>query len=251
MAEDVFATDPSGTKESVLDTLVGEGKKFESAEALAAGKLAADNHISTIEQENAALKEQLVRSTAEDQKAAQVKELLDAVKAGAAKPNEGSEGDKTMSQEELTEIVKNALQDEKSAETKAANRARGNALVLEKMEGNVEAARVLVAERAKALGMSVDALAELSESSPDAFATLVRGTDESTANSNGSLSVIPNHNTDVLNNQPATLEVDGFKTKAWFDAQRKEMGVNKYLNDQVVQGELIKSINGLGERFNN
>lgn len=248
MADDVFAGDQ--TSESVLDTLVGEGKKFGDVEALAKGKAQSDEHIVTIEQENAALKEQLARNTSDDDKAAQVKELLAAVKAQAEKKDEGSEGDKTMSQEELTDIVKDIYQGEKSAETKAANRARGNALVLGKVEGNVEAARILVAERAQAVGMTVQALAELSESSPEAFATLV-GVGDSTANSNGSLQQLPNQSMDALNNQETVMEVDGFKTKAWFDAQRKEIGVAKYINSPLIQGELVKSMNGLGERFNN
>lgn len=248
MAEDVFAGDQ--TSVSVLDTLVGEGKKFDNVEALAQGKAKSDVHIATIEQENAALKEQLARNTSDDDKATQVKELLAAVKAQAEKKDEGSEGDKTMSQEELTDIVKDIYQDEKSAETKAANRARGNALVLGKVEGNVEAARILVAERAQAVGMTVQALAELSESSPDAFATLV-GVGDSTASSNGSLQQLPHQSIDALNQQGPVLEVDGFKTKAWFDVQRKELGAGKYVNSPAIQNELVRSMNGLGERFNN
>lgn len=249
MAEqDVFATDQGSKQESIIDALVGEGKKFDSVEALAAGKLKADEHISTIEQENAALKEQLARTASEDDKAAQVKELLDAVKAGAT--NEGSEGGQTMSQEELEKIVQHAIQNDKSAETKAANRARGNALVLGKVEGNVEAARILVAERAQALGMSTQSLAELSETSPDAFATLI-GVNDGTASSSGSLTQLPNNNRDALSPSGPALEIEGYKTKAWFDAKRKEVGPSKYINDQFIQNELVRSMNYLRERFNN
>lgn len=154
-----------------------------------------------------------------------------------------------MSTEELQEVVKTMLQDDKSAETKATNRARGNELVLKKVEGNVEAARQLVAERAAALGMTTASLAALSEESPDAFATLVGLND--TQASSGSPTILPHARTDLLDTTAPTLEVEGFKTKAWFDARKKELGHVKYLNDQSVQRELARSMNGLGERFNN
>jgi hypothetical protein len=73
---------------------------------------------------------------------------------------------------------------------------------------------------------------------------------ESTASS-GSLSTLPSINTDVLSQDTRVTEVDGFKTKAWFDAKKKEVGHVKYINDQTIQMELTRSMNGLGERFNN
>jgi hypothetical protein len=77
------------------------------------------------------------------------------------------------------------------------------------------------------------------------------GVGDSTANSSGSLTQLPNNSTDALSNTGPVLEVDGFKTKAWFDAKRKEVGPAKYINDPSIQGELVKSMNGLRERFNN
>jgi hypothetical protein len=47
------------------------------------------------------------------------------------------------------------------------------------------------------------------------------------------------------------MEIEGFKTKAWFDAQKKEIGHVKYINDRNIQQELTRSMNGLRERFNN
>jgi hypothetical protein len=243
MSDDVFATDQSGSEGSVLDTLVGEGKKFDNVEALAAGKQKADEHIAQIEQENAELKTKLEQG---GNKEATLAELIEAVKAQA---KEGAEGDETMSTEDLVKTIKNELAADSEADTKAANRAKGNALVLEKVEGNVEAARALVAERAAAVGMTAAKLAELSETSPIAFAKLIEG-DGSTASS-GSTTILPGQNTDVLDSGAPVMELDGFKTKAWFDAQKKEKGHVKWLNDRSIQRELARSMNGLGERFNN
>jgi len=247
MTTDVFATDQGS--ESVLDTLVGEGKKFADAEALAKGKATSDAHIKTIEQENAALKEQLEAATLASGKSASVEELMEAIqKANAEK--QSSEGGKTMSAEELQEVIKSTLQAEKTADTKAANRAIGNELVLKAVEGNVEAARALVAERAAAVNMTPAALAELSENSPEAFATLIDP--KTVAATSGSTAALPHARTEALNQDASRpLEIEGFKTKAWFDAKKAEVGHVKYINDQAIQQELTRSMNGLRERFNN
>ncbi len=242
MTQDVFTEDKLG--DSVLDTLVGEGKKFDNVEALAQGKIKADEHISTIEQENAALKEELQKSG----DTTSVKDLIAAVKEAQA-TKDSSEGGKTMSAEELEQTIRSVTKDDRQAETRASNRAKGNALVLKKAEGNVEAARALVAERAEALDMTTAKLAELSETSPEAFAALLDPSG-STASS-GSLSQLPGQRTDVLDASDTIMEIDGYKTKAWFDGQRKKMGHVKYINDPTIQKDLARSINNLGERFNN
>lgn len=243
MTDDVFATDNQGG-DSALEALVGEGKKFDDVEALAKGKVKSDEHIATLETEMATLKEQLEGAG----KGVKMEEVLEAIKnAQAAK--EGSTGDKTMSSEDLEKTIKDVLTAVTDDDTKASNRAKGNALVLKKTGGNVEAARALVAERAAGLGMSPAKLAELSESSPLAFAKLI-DPDSSTASS-GSLSQLDGQNTDALENDTVVLELDGFKTKAWFDAKRKELGHRAYINTPAIQRELARSMNGLRERFNN
>jgi len=153
-----------------------------------------------------------------------------------------------MSTEELQEAIRSVVKTDATADTKAANRAIGNKLVLEKVEGNVEAARALVTERATQLGMTPAALAELSEESPSAFAALIDP--EASTASSGRIAQLDGKN-NVFDSSGPVLEVDGFKTKAWFDAQKKEIGHVKYLNDQSIQMELVRSMNGLGERFNN
>lgn len=247
MSSDVFATQTSDSTESVLDALVGEGKKFDTAEELAKGKLASDNHIAQIEAENASLKAQLEADNKVREQGASVQELLDTVKANQAN---SSEQGQTMSNEELATMVKTVMSDEKSAETKATNRSQGNELVLKLAEGSVDTARHLVAQRAEALGMTPAALASVSESSPAAFAELMAGA-KSTTQATGSPQALPGQmNTDVYGTS-RQLEIDGFKTKAWFDGQKKEMGHVKYVQSPIINKELRRSINGLGERFNN
>lgn len=247
MSVDVFAKTDGDNEGSVLDALVGEGRKFGSVEDLAKGKLESDNHISTIEAENATLKEQLAAINKEGGQAASIKELLDTIKATKS---ESSEGGKPMSSEELAQMVKTVMQDEQTSTTKESNRSQGNELVLKLAEGNVDTARLLVAQRAEALGMTPAALASVSETSPLAFAELMSAA-KPNPQSDGSTNVLPGVRQDVLGGNTRALEIDGFKTKAWFDAQKKEMGHVKYVQSPLINNELRKSINGLGERFNN
>ena len=243
---DVFTNDQEGGNESALDALVGEGKKFNDVEGLAKGKQESDTHITKLEGEQAELKTQLEKLQKEKGTEYTVAELMKAVREATAKT--GSEGDKPMSNEELQEVIKSVMDGENVANTKATNRAQGNKLVLDKVDGNVEAAKALVAERAGKLGMSPAKLAELSEESPSAFARLME-IDASTASS-GTAS-LDGVNTESLGADQPVLEIDGHKTKSYFDAKRKEMGNRAYLNDSVLQGELQRSSQALGvERFN-
>lgn len=245
MSDDVFASDQPSV--SVLDTLVGEGKKFDSVEALAKGKAESDAHIARVEQENADMKARLEALETAKAKGENMTEVLEAIKTATYK--ESSEGGQTMSTEELEQLVRNVVTDSEKAATKASNRQTGNKLVLDLVDGNVEAARQLVTERAAALGMSPTALAALSETSPSAFAELLHQ-DKSTASS-GSTATLKGVNMDAIGHSSAPLEVDGFKTKAYFDAQKREMGHVKWLNNSAQQREFARSMNGLGERFNN
>ena len=249
MSDDVFVapTSDAGNEGSVLDALVGAGKKFDTAELLAKGKLAADNHIATIEAENADLKAKLAAGEAASDKGASVQELLDTIKATQAK---SSEQGKTVSNDELAEMVRTVVSDDKVSDTKASNRSQGNALVLKLAEGSVDTARLLVAQRAEALGMTPAALASVSESSPTAFKELMEGA-KPNPQANGSMQGLPGQMNTEVQGDTRLLEIDGFKTKAWFDAQKKEMGHVKYVQSPVINKELRNSINGLGERFNN
>lgn len=247
MSDDVFTNDNQDSgNESALDALVGEGKKFNDVEGLAKGKQESDTHITKLETEAAELKTQLDKLQKEKGTEYSVADLMKAVREATAK--EGSTGDKPMSNEELQEVIKSVIDGETVATTKATNRELGNKLVLQKVDGNVEAAKALVAERAGKLGMSPAKLAELSEDSPDAFARLME-IDKSTASSG--TAGLDKINTEGLGADQPVLEIDGHKTKSYFDAKRKSMGNRAYLNDAVLQGELQRSSQALGvERFN-
>lgn len=245
MSDDVFATPGEKDTSTALDSLVGEGKKFATVEDLAKGKLAADKHVTTLEEEAAIAKELAEKLNKETGTAHTVADLMKAVKEATASKEGESEGTKPMSTEDLQELIKSVIAGETATSTKDANRAKGNALVLSKAKGDVEVAKALIAERAKAVGMTPASLAELSESSPDAFAKLMEIDSKTQAPSTGALD---SANTDTLS--AAVLEVDGFKTRSYYEAQRKEMGNLKYIHDKSLQTEMQKASQALGAKFN-
>ena len=248
MSDDVFAP-TEGSTESVLDSLVGDGKKFDSVEALAQGKLASDQHITKVEQENADLRSKLEELQNTKEGETKMDDILDAVKQ-AVSTQQGDSDNKTLSEEELTDIIRGVITTEKLTDTKEANRAKGNALVLGMVDGDVEAAKLLVTERANALGTTPQRLRELSEESPDMFAQLI--TPGGRTVSTGSTAALPGHRSEALDQANQVMERNGFKTKTWFDAKRKELGRVKYLNDPYIQTELARSIANLPiEDFNN
>jgi len=246
MTDDIF-TEIKGGTESSLETLVGDGKKFVDTEALAKGKQEADVHIAKLEEEAAANKEAFDKLQKEKGTEYSVADLMKAVREADTKGS-SEDGTKPLSAEELENVVKSVLDRESSASTKATNRAQGNTLVLAKVDGNVEAAKALIAEQAGKHGLTPSKLAELSEESPQAFAKLM-DLDVSAVLPKG-ITTLPGQNTEVLPTGPV-LEIEGHKTKSYFDAKRKEMGGRKFLNDHALQLELNKSAQALGlERFN-
>jgi len=243
MTNDIFSGDQSGNEgTSALEALVGEGKKFTDAEALAKGKQESDAHIKTLEEENAALK----AAKEGEPEGKTISDLIDTIKA--SQQTKPKEGDQPMSDEELQEKVRAIVSGDSAVAQATTNRELGNSLVLSKVGGDVEVAKAYVAEKAAQLGMTPESLATLSEQSPKAFAELM-GLD-STPASKGT-STLPGINTQTNLQPNVVLEVDGHKTKAHYDELRKKMGVKKWLNDTALQSAMARDATALGAKFNN
>ena len=154
-----------------------------------------------------------------------------------------------MSETELVDLVKKTLQGETASATAEANRKEANALVLQKVGGDKDAASAYVAERAKTLGISPERLGELSEESVSAFATLV-GLTSTTVPSKG-IGDLPGAVNPAAFVPAAVAQVEGHNTKAFYDAARKEMGTAKFLSDKPLQIAMMKDAQALGiDKFN-
>ena len=226
--------------QSLVEALVGEGKKYATLEDLAKSRLEADNFIDTLKSENADLRKA-------NQEQTTIKDVMDAIKAQAKQ--DSSEGGQTnpLDDENLQQRITDLLEERDGERTRSANRAEAKKLVLDKLDGDESAVSDYVKDKAAALGMTEDTLWSLSEESPSGFANLVGlGTQRPAAS--GSPSSLGRQNTDALPSGPVS-EIDGHKTKSWFDAQRKEMGNRKFLNDKSMQLAQLRAREALGERY--
>ena len=240
---DMFSSD-QGTKESTLDSLVGDGKKFADANELAKGKQEADSFIEQLQGELKGVREDLSTLESKSEKSQTVADLIKAVQESQQQePGDNNQ----MSEEDLSNKIKDIMQGVSDTSTKAQNLDKGKTLVLKKVNGDIEAAKVFVAERAKQLSMTTDALTALSEVSPDAFAKLI-DIDPSTVTK--SITTLDGTNTATLDAASPQTLVDGHNTKAYYDALKKEMGIGKYWSDTKVQNQYFKDAEALGDRFN-
>lgn len=247
MTDDIFSTDKTvvDADKGALEALVGEGKKFKTVEDLAKGKQESDAFVEQLQGENKTIRDRVVELEGASDKQATVAELIAAVKA----TEQGSEKDKVtpLTPEDLAKQVKNIMQGETDAQTRASNRALANQSVLDKVKGDVEAAKSYLAERAKQLNLTVAGLTELGETSPTAFAALVN-TDLTIESSQANISSLDGKNTNATDNS-AGVQVDGHNTRVYFDALKKELGPQKFWNSSKIQGEMHKAKVALGERF--
>lgn len=242
---DVFeAADQGGeTQQNLIEELVGEDKKFKTLEDLAKGKLEADRFIEKLKEENALAISELEKHGSKEEENVKVSDLIQTVKEAAM---QDSEGNNQLTDEDLSEKVREILRGETEKQTAERNRAKGNELVLQKVGGDVEAAKIYVAERAKELGITPARLAELSEVSPDAFAKLVDS--EPSISSRGKVPV-QDKNPQALKHSATVESVEGHHTKAYYDRQRKELGTVKYLQNRKLQKQYLDDAIALGDRF--
>lgn len=167
---------PGESNENYLERMVGEGKKFKDAEALARGKFESDNHIQNLERQLSELRQDLSK----DEK---VNELLELVRSqsnqGTAEtPNRGDEsgkeGDGTnpnetssgLTEEQLRALIESTVSERESTTKRQDNLSQVDE-VLEKQYGSK--ASEFVRNKSKELGMSIKELEDMAARNPTAF----------------------------------------------------------------------------------
>jgi hypothetical protein len=171
MAADIFGTAETSS-ENALSTLVGEGKKFQTVEALANSKIEADRFIETLKTERAAEAAEVLRLKAELETRKSVEEQLKALKTSApeikspdpAAPAQGT----VLTEDDLNKRILAVTESKRQEEVTRGNvQAVADGLV--QAFGTEEKAREVVAAKAKELGVSTQFLQSVAASSPAAF----------------------------------------------------------------------------------
>jgi hypothetical protein len=95
--------------------------------------------------------------------------------------------------------------------------------------------------------MIPETLWSLSEETPTGFANLI-GEGIQKQSSGASASDLPHANADGFTSDTVS-EVDGHKTKSWYDDQRRSMGGRKFINDKSIQLGMLRAREALGDKF--
>lgn len=174
---DVF-TDNTDNQTNVVESLVGEGKKFADFESLARGKIEADNYIEELK----AKLTQAESSKATEDRLQELIERLDKQGASGTTPPADdvvttNAGTTPPSEDDLKKLVNETLTEQKLRETAESNVRRANEVLSTKYG---DKANEVLREKAKGLNVSVDFLKSTAAQSPDAFFRLIGETVQST-----------------------------------------------------------------------
>jgi hypothetical protein len=183
-AENVF-TAPAAGAPSLPDPvkeLVGDGKKYASIEAALASIPHAQNHIKTLETEQAAAKAKLAKFEqevaelrAEQEKTDKLDTILAKIEASRSTPSDPQAVGVDAS--EISRLVKTTLSEVQESAVKVANQQAANDKMLELFG---EKAAEVVANKAKDLGIGIDFLQSTAQRSPKAFFELMGVTKDTT-----------------------------------------------------------------------
>lgn len=236
-------TQQTQTKESFVDHLVGDGKKFKDIEALAKGKLEADRHIGEITKTLDELRAELAK---QDYAKNLLEQMSKGSETGAEQPppvttSSSNTENTTQSASDFEALVEKVI----TAKEKSKTASQNISVVGEEMQKQYgdKTADVLKAKSLE-LNMSLDRLKEIAAESPTAFFQLigVKKMGEKTSTSTGvtTQSTIRSENFNSYS-QDRTFE--------YYQKMRKENRSLYY--SPKIQNSMLQDRERLGDRFYN
>lgn len=225
---------------TVLETLVGEGKKFSDAEALAKGKLAADEHIANLNAQLEALKAQVasgasVSAEALDKILTEIKQSKQTVTNPSTSSDNGNQSVKAPTEAEIVAIVNRQHEMRAQAQVRAETLGK-----VEKVYGSKSGE--FLTKVADETGFSLDQLKALAGTNPSAFLRIANL--NTVPQSSGVSSSV---NSEAVS---SSVNLDGtVRNKSWYDAKRKEMGATKFAMDRQMQQQIHADRQRLGDSW--
>lgn len=217
------------TAQNLLETLVGDGQKYKTAEELAKGYQNADAHIATLTQELQELKAQQTSS----------QNITDAVNSKKDSQDEVTNGTpanlNSLSKDELINLMKNVMNEDKTHNVQKTNLSQVDEFLINKFGDKApeEAARI-----AEANGMTIAQLKDLSVASPQAVINLC-----------GGIGQAPNQTSTFTSSINTASQTETVKGNSYFSKLRKDDP--KAFYSRAVQDEMRNAIASLGEDFIN
>ena len=239
--------DPKNTNDQqpgLFDQMVGDGKKFQDANALAKAKQDSDQFINHLQGELAELREELNKTDNAEKNLDTLRQEISALKERleqkSSEPSQNTTG--ALTAEEIKEVVKSTITEKERNNTRDKNISDANSLV-EQHYGSLDKAREAVATRAQELGMTVKDLEDVASKSPSAFAKMVVDTptgDSTSAPIKGDI----NTNTQNFGQNKGPE----FGTKAYWSAMRKEKGRKWYFLPETQNAVMKSKLDGLYDK---
>lgn len=233
---------------SIVDELVGEGKKFATVEDALKGKIEADEFIGQLKNENKELRTLLGTAMTAEERAATVQTILSKLNAGASNTpgttpgaqGKGADGNQSVKALTADDARKLFLEMEQAKKADENIRAVEETLVAK--FGDKTKVEQAIAQRAVELGVTEGVLKSLAATSPKAYLRMM-GLDQQTSMSGGSTASRSAVNT-------AALTTDGLvRDKAFYDKKKAEMGATKFALDSKLQQQMWRDMKALGDRF--
>lgn len=229
------STQPTDQPADPQYDFIGEGKKYANINVALDSIPHKDNHISTIEQENAQLRAQLADIKT---RSATIDEVLDKLAQTTTNENTG-ETTSTNSKEDVVTLVKAVIQEEKSQQEQSNNLLSVDNAMKEQYGGKDGAAKAFK-EIASALNISNEDAIHMAANQPNAFLKLF-GKDNSQQQTTTTQTTEGSVNTQSLNTSGRITQ----GSYEWYQAQRKTLG-DKWYHSATTQAQMIKDADKLG-----
>jgi hypothetical protein len=224
-----------------LAELVGDGKRYKDAEALAKGRLDADAHIARLEVEAKEKTEAIKLLEDRADQGTTMKDILEHLKAGNSENQQDSQ-DQAVTEEAIAEMVETRMDKRESLRSARANREVCNTALLNKFNGNKNDATEHLRSKSEELSIPIKELQRMSEQTPGAFKQLL-GIDQK----RGSRQEFQAPDTSGMTRPGG----DGSEVRnaSYYKALKKEVGFNKYYTP-AIQQQRFKDMEALGDSFN-
>ena len=228
---------------SIVDVLVGEGKKYKSVDDLAKSRITADEHIKQIEFENSNMRTELDSLASQRDNSKTIEDIL--VKLDQA--NSGGEtaltGTEFTDPKAITSLVEQTLQRRDNQVAAQGNRATVNAALSDYFQGDSARAVKHVQETVRSAGLTDEQFANLSESAPAAALSVLNI--KTNARPPSSPSMVERGD---INPESSFALSSGNRDKAYYDGIKKERGFSKFHRDTKLQTQMHEDYAKLKEQ---
>lgn len=229
---------------TVLDELVGEGKKFKTVEDLAKSKKEADAFVVSLTGEIAGVRDELKAALGRADKTDALETLLHKLTEKTTVTDQTTDPSqkivvdqtKTLSQDDIVKIIEARERDALAARNAASAMAQ-----LTKVYG--EKTDEVLAQKAQKLGLSLDDIKLLASKSPQAFLNVLGATGGTASAGTSSMASAPSVH--VSGDVPDA----NVRNKAFYEAKKKEMGTKAFVFDSKLQVQMHRDMASLGDAW--